>query len=166
VSGTSDKARLGVEICDVFVCGLAGDAFGVDALGGEGAWGGVATLTDVGKGIMLPLTPANWCLGGVPGGGSWMCCSRVGDAGGGRNMFSSPIGLNKSLTGPDCPLVISRFHFQSGVSRPESFVTLLQCCCDCVSKQPHRPIMRARQIFQPHDTYIVEGSSSAGEACP
>lgn len=81
MSGTSDKARLGVEICDVFVCGLSGDAFevdtgdafGVDTLGGEGTRGGVATITDVGKGIMLPLAPANWCLGGVPGGGSWMC---------------------------------------------------------------------------------------------
>ena len=69
MSGTSDKARLGVEICDVFVCGLGGDAFGVDALGGEGTRGGVATITDVGKGIILPLAPANWCLG-VPGGGS------------------------------------------------------------------------------------------------
>ena len=76
-----------------------------------------------------------------------MCCSRVGDGGGGQNMFSRPIGLNKSLTGPDCLLVISSmFHFQSGVSRPVSFVTLLQCC-DCVSKQPTHVLCKQGKSF-------------------
>ena len=70
MSSTSDKARLGVEICNVCVCGLCGDVFVVDTLGREGAWGGVVPITDVGKGIILPLAPVNWCLGGgVPGGG-------------------------------------------------------------------------------------------------
>ena len=73
-SSAPDKDRRGVDdsVCCVdCVCGRWGECLGVDTCG-DGTLGGVAAMTDFGKGIILPLPGVIRSRDGV-GGGKAMC---------------------------------------------------------------------------------------------